>query len=196
VQEVERLAEEKGPAAFELAAKAKRKSARQLNKWALPENQARDKKWLEKHGPDAPAWTPAAGTGRVAPIRRGVKPTWSRYLSRDKGVRVGKDGEKKKTRPDHFEALQVSIGQWARAEQLAGNELAADDLFDEYVSRLEDEQAKLQDPAASLSEKDKGWLKHLGGWKPSSKLTTAGSTGSGWFSRQAFTRELLGTSCR
>ena len=60
VQEVERLAEEKGPAAFELAAKAKRKSARQLKKWALPENKARDKRWLEKHGPDAPAWTPAA----------------------------------------------------------------------------------------------------------------------------------------
>jgi hypothetical protein len=127
----------------------------------LPENQASDKKWLEKHGPDAVAWTPAAGTGRVAPTRRGVKPTWSRYVSRDKGLRVAPDGEKKKTRPDHFEALQVSIGKWARAEQLAGNELAADDLFDEYVSRLEDEKAKLQDPAASLSEKDKGWLKHV-----------------------------------
>ena len=90
-------------------------------------------------------------------IKKGVKPTWTRFMSKDKGARVRADGEKKQTRPDHFTALQDSLAQWARDEQLANHELSADDLYAEYVVRLEEEQDRMGNQAEPLTQKDKKW---------------------------------------
>ena len=74
------------------------------------------------------------------------------------GVRVGKDGERKKTRTDHFEAVQMKICRWARNEQLAGKDISGDDRMDEYIAEMEGDEHRLSTKLEPLGEVEKTWL--------------------------------------
>ena len=153
---------EKGSKAWGKVAKQAGRDERRLKAWANPAKQKKDEKWQERYGgPRQIPFDPKAGKPRVAKVVKGVKPAWGRYLSKDKGIRVGKDGEKKQCNKDHFTELQMKAAEWARNEMLKGHELSADDLMDEYVTCLREALYDLQQEPAPLTAKQAEWAKRL-----------------------------------
>mgnify|MGYP001181987470 FL=1 len=63
---------------------------------------------------------------------------WKRFKSQDTGARVGEEG-KQKTNTDHFLSYYPVLQQWIREEQIAGKEVSADDVLDQFKDQLAEE---------------------------------------------------------
>ena len=162
VQAVKDLAETRGRDCWEDVSRATGHSVQQLKRFAHPARLKKDEQWKEKFGAKTqPAFEPDGDTARLAFLKPGVKPSWKRFLSTDTGRRVGPDGGKKQNRPDLFLSRQLKIGQWARREMGQGKGVSADDLFDEYRVRLEQELYEFQHRIEPLSEKEQAFLPKL-----------------------------------
>ena len=69
---------------------------------------------------------------------------WKRFKSFDSGCYVA-EGGRKKTNTDHFEKYFPELRQWIREEQLAGKEVSADDVLDQFREMLAEETEALEE---------------------------------------------------
>ena len=98
-------------------------------RWTTPKRQAALEKWKQKRSEDTSVVVPKPGRKR----------TWKRFESQDQGIRLGKDGQKKKTKPDPWQHYWPPLKRWCREENRAGRDLAAEDILDEFLDKVEEE---------------------------------------------------------
>jgi len=123
-------------------------TAVQVRQWLKPDHRRRLELWLE---------------GQAALRQRRSCSRWLRFKSLDTGCRMGKDGEKKKTRPDLFDIFYPTLRQWSVEQRSAGWDISGEDLLDEYMDMAESELWRLEDLmlAGPLSDENKKWLAAL-----------------------------------
>ena len=123
-------------------------TAIQVKQWLKPDHQRRLDLWLQ---------------GQAALRQRRSCSRWLRFKSTDTGCRMGKNGEKKKTRPDLFAVFYPGLRQWCLEQRCAGWELSGDDLLDEYNDLCESEVWRLEDLelVSPLAKENLKWLEAL-----------------------------------
>ena len=77
--------------------------------------------------------------------RQGKQRYWKRFVSQDTGCRMTKQGDKLKTKTDHYAWAEERVKQWAHTELAAGFELSQQDLLDEYSQVLEETMWELEE---------------------------------------------------
>ncbi len=110
----------------------------QLRKYFSNEYQEQCKKLLEESRATQPV---RAATSHVA--------SWKKCQSQDTGRRKRKaDGGKVMTNTDHFAELSARAGRWCRKMVAAGQDVGANEMYDEFVVCLEEELWELANKPA------------------------------------------------
>ncbi|CAK0805100.1 unnamed protein product [Prorocentrum cordatum] len=112
-----------------------------LKRYLSDDEQRRAKAWTERAAEEASRRRSAAAT-----------PGWSRFQSKDRGVRMGKEGGRKKTKSADWPEQEEAVCQWARSLLMLGVSLSDFDLLDEFTLLLEEEAWDLQARAAEGAE--------------------------------------------
>ena len=81
---------------------------------------------------------------------RGGKRFWGHFMSKDQGIRLGKDGAKKKTFVSPFEADELQLKSWIRREEEQGHDLEVTDLADEFILILESQVCDMEEKKGAL----------------------------------------------
>ena len=83
-----------------------------------------------------------AKEGKAGPCGR--RRWWKRFVSEDRGIRLGQDGAKKKTFESFFQVWEKQVAAWARRELEEGWALSQQDLADEFVTVLDSAKWELE----------------------------------------------------
>ncbi len=72
------------------------------------------------------------------------KRAWTRFISKYTGCRIGKDGGKKRTKPDAFEHYHIRLREWIVKNQMSGKALGDHDLLAEFEFNVHEEKWELE----------------------------------------------------
>ena len=81
---------------------------------------------------------------------RGRKRFWAHSMSKDQGIRLGKDGKEKKTFVSPFEAEELQLKSWIRREEEHGHDLEVTDLVAEFILILESQVCDMEEKKWAL----------------------------------------------
>ena len=71
-------------------------------------------------------------------------------MSKDQGIRLGKDGKKKKTFVSPFEAEELQLKSWIWREEEQGHDLEVADLVAEFMLILESQVCDMEEKKGAL----------------------------------------------